>query len=709
MRAGPGRRATAGALGSDDLPFVEREPDPGVDMRRVAAVAALVFGLLAFGGATASAEAPLRINGDITDPAGALGSDTSRVQAALDKLSSETQMRLYVVYVKSFSGREGQDWADRSAQASQLGRRDALLAVAVDDRAYGISLDNQFPLSDTVVAAIETQDVRPRLTANDWAGAAIALADGLRTGKAAGGSGGDGSGGALPVGLVVGGVAVVGGGAYVLARRRRRAPAKADTEAAPAPPPLPDPAPGETTDDLAYHASSALIDLDDAVQTSEHELGLARTQFGDEAVKDFQSALEQSRAELVQAFALRQRIDDEQPDEPTRRGLLSQILHLCGTADQRLDAQSAAFDRLRDLEQNLPQVLAGLKPKLNATAGRVPGTTASLDALRTRYAESALEPVADNIPQATTRLDLARTEIDEAGTELAADKRAEAAVSARAAEEAIEQAGTLLDGVRRLADELAQAGNRLVEARAEIEADLAEARLLPGAELAAAAARAEAALTSANQEVGQGGGDPLAALRRLDEAGTALDKALADAQEAREAGERAAAQLDRTLLAARSGIAAASDFICDAPRRRRQRRPHPARGGAAAPGHGRRAGPLGPGGRAARGAAGRRHGPGGAAAGARRRAALVATTPGRDERDRPGQPGARRDPARWPQRGVRRAGSRGRPQPGRRVRRGLLTRQLRRLGHPRPARRRGPLLTARPGSTVRGWTACARC
>ena len=356
---------------------------------------------------------------------------------------------------------------------------------------------------------------------------------------------------------------MVGGGAYVLARRRRRAPAKADTEAAPAPAPLPDPAPGETTDDLAYHASSALIDLDDAVQTSEHELGLARTQFGDEAVTEFQSALEQSRAELVQAFALRQRIDDEQPDEPTRRGLLSQILHLCGTADQRLDAQSAAFDRLRDLEQNLPQVLAGLKPKLNATAGRVPGTTASLDALRARYAESALEPVADNIPQATTRLDLARTEIDEAGTELAADKRAEAAVSARAAEEAIEQAGTLLDGVRRLADELAQAGNRLVEARAEIEADLAEARLLPGAELAAAAARAEAALTSADHEVAA---RTPAATRSPRCAGSTRPvrrstRRCPTPHEERAEGERAAAQLDRTLLAARSGIAAASDFI----------------------------------------------------------------------------------------------------------------------------------------------------
>src|SRR4051794_2361231 len=534
-------------------------------MRRVAAVAALVFGLLAFGGATASAEAPLRVNGDITDPAGALGSDPSAVQAALDRLSTESGIRLYVVYVRSFSGRAGQDWADRSAQASQLGRRDALLAVAIDDRAYGISLDEAFPVSDDVVTAIETQDVRPRLTEGDWAGAAVALADGLRTGRASGGSGGDSGGSALPVGLVVGGVALVGGGAYALARRRRRKPGTAPAGAAPAPPALPDPAPGETTDDLAYHASSALIELDDAVQTSEHELGLAQTQFGDEAVRDFRAALEQSRAELVQAFALRQRIDDEKPDEATRRNLLSQILHLSGTADQRLDAQSAAFDRLRDLEQNLPTVLAALKPRLNSTAARVAVTTAALDALRARYAESALEPVTDNIPQAAARLDVARTEIDEAGTELAADQRPAGAVSARAAEEAIEQAGTLLDGVRRFADELSQAANRLVEARAEIEADLAEAGLLPGEELAATAARAKAALTAAGREVGGGpgaaGGDPLAALRRLDEAGTALDQALSDAHEERVAGERAAAQLDRTLIAARSGIAAASDFI----------------------------------------------------------------------------------------------------------------------------------------------------
>ena len=88
-------------------------------MRRVAAVAALVLGLLAFSTATASAEAPLRVTGQITDPAGALGAQTPAVQAALDRLTAESNLRLYVVYVQNFSGRDGQDWADRSAQASR--------------------------------------------------------------------------------------------------------------------------------------------------------------------------------------------------------------------------------------------------------------------------------------------------------------------------------------------------------------------------------------------------------------------------------------------------------------------------------------------------------------------------------------------------------------------------------------------------------------
>ena len=264
----------------------------------------------------------------------------------------------------------------------------------------------------------------------------------------------------------------------------------------------------------------------------------------------------------MQAFALRQRIDDEKPDEATQRALLRQILALCAAADERLDAQSAAFDRLRDLEQNAPEVVAALRPRLTATTARVPQVEAQVGALVARYAPSAIESVADNVTQARSLIDVAAREIEEADAEATSGQRPAAAVSARAAEEALTQAATLLDGVGRLEQDLAQAAARFAEARAEVEQDLAEARALPeNRELAAAAARAQAALSAAERDIGAPGTDPLAALRRLDEAGTALNAALAAAHEAAVATDRAAAQLDRTLLAARSAVAAASDFI----------------------------------------------------------------------------------------------------------------------------------------------------
>ena len=154
-------------------------------MRRVAAVAALVVGLLWCGAGVALAEAPLRVDDPVTDKTAALGTGPSQVQSAVDRLDADTDLRLYVVYVATFSGRGGQDWADQTAQMSQLGRNDVLLAIATSDRAYGISVDDRFPLSDSVVTAIEDRDVRPKLTAGDFAGAAVAMADGLRTGGSA--------------------------------------------------------------------------------------------------------------------------------------------------------------------------------------------------------------------------------------------------------------------------------------------------------------------------------------------------------------------------------------------------------------------------------------------------------------------------------------------------------------------------------------------
>ena len=334
-----------------------------------------------------------------------------RVQAALDRLSTETGMRLYVVYVDSFSGRgrPGLGGPVRPGVAARPARR----AAGGRDRRPCLRhlARRRRSRCPTTVVDGHRDPGRPPAADRERLGGR-----GRRAGRRAAHRPGRGRLGRrlavaarCPSGSSSAGSRWSAAGPTLLARRRRRAAREGATRR-PRRRPRRSPTrrPARRTDDLAYHASSALIELDDAVQTSEHELGLARTQFGDEAVHDFRAALEQSRAELVQAFALRQRIDDEKPDEPTRRDLLSQILHLSGTADQRLDAQSAAFDRLRDLEQNLPSVLAGpeAEAERHGRAGS-PVTTAALDALRARYAESALEPVADNIPQATARLDVA--------------------------------------------------------------------------------------------------------------------------------------------------------------------------------------------------------------------------------------------------------------------------------------------------------------
>ena len=126
----------------------------------------------------AHAEPPLRLDAQIVDHVGL--SLPAQVQEAVNRLQADTDCRLYTVFVKSFDGAGGEDWADQAAKLSQLGRRDALLAVAVDDRAYGISLDNNFPLSESVVSQVEKEDVLPHLTKSDFSGAVVGLADGLR-------------------------------------------------------------------------------------------------------------------------------------------------------------------------------------------------------------------------------------------------------------------------------------------------------------------------------------------------------------------------------------------------------------------------------------------------------------------------------------------------------------------------------------------------
>ena len=518
----------------------------------------VLLGLLA---PPAAAVPPFDVPGQITEQAG-VGVDTGRVQAALDDLREATGTQLFVVFVDSFDGQDGESWANATARESGLGASDVLLAVATGDRRYGLSVDEGFRLSDAEIDELLVNEVEPRLAEDDWTGAAVALADGLR-GESSGSGTGTGSGGGGT--LVVVGLLVIGLLALVLVSRSR------SRRRAAQPPPVvrlekPDPHAGVPTEELQGRAGTALLEVDEAVQRSQLDLDFARLQYGEEAVREFTAALEQSRADLSRAFTLRQQLDDEIPeDEPTTRRMLAQILELTSAADARLDAQAESFGRLRDLEKNAPQAIEALAPRIAALRGRLPEEERRLAELQARYAPAPLAPVTGNVAEAAARLAAAEAELDEAREAVRSGRQGEAVGALRAAEDAVAQAGTLLDAIGRVGADLASAREQVDVMRAETEADLAEARALVSSGdrsgLQPQIARAESALSAADEALAAAQPDPLAALRLLEEADIALEQALSVARDATARARRAAAALDGALLAADSSFAAAVDFI----------------------------------------------------------------------------------------------------------------------------------------------------
>ena len=146
--------------------------------------------------------------------------------------------------------------------------------------------------------------------------------------------------------------------------------------------------------------------------------------------------------------------------------------------------------------------------------------------------------------------------------DLAAGRTAEAAVEVMVAEEAAGQAQQLVDSVERLRQDLTAAQALIDEAVAETRRDIAEATAAAGAGLEPLVAIAEAALAAAVDAAAPAGGrDPLAALRRLKEADDALEQALQRVRDEQVRRAKAAESLGRTLVAARSEVASATDFI----------------------------------------------------------------------------------------------------------------------------------------------------
>lgn len=521
----------------------------------------------------ASATDPLTLTSEVTDVAGVLTADQrAQVQSALDALASATPYQLYVVLLPSFSGKAPLSWVDTTAANSGLGAQDFVLAYTTQ-APYQYMLapasSGQITSSEVTTVAASVEDaLRAAKTSGDWSVAPVTAAKGLQaaaTGSTATTSSGSTSGSGIGFGtLLLIGLAVIAVIALVATARGRRRAAGPPTLPGPAGgPPVVDPYADVPTAELDRRASAALVRLDDALRSSEQELGFAQAQFGEDTTGQFAQVLAQGKTRATEAFRLRQTLDDDVPDtEPQVRATAAQILALCAQTASELDAQQGAFDQLRSVQERVGDALDAHERAAAGQRARLDPARATLATLAARFPATALASVTGNVDQAQRLLDDVTTTIAQGRAAVGAGDRATAVGFAKAVEGALAQVDRLLDAIDSAGEDLATIVPRLQGAVTSISSDLADAaRLAPAdPDVTTRAAEARAAVTVA-QQAAAGSGDPLAALSRITTAEAAIDAALAPWREQDEHAGRTRALVDQTLGRVASAVRATNDYI----------------------------------------------------------------------------------------------------------------------------------------------------
>ncbi|GAA4665707.1 TPM domain-containing protein [Frondihabitans cladoniiphilus] len=515
----------------------------------VALAVLLLSAVVVFGPARAAhATAPVNLNGAyVVDQSSVLStSDKAKIQASLDKLTKDTGINLFVVFVPTFTSPSDRvEWGAAAAQLNNLGTNDILLSVATQSRLYDVSKATASKLTTSQLSSIETNDLVPQLRSSSWAAAAVAMADGID--RAQGPA--DLSWIPVVIGIVVV-VAIIVILLVVIVRRRRRKATDAADQA--------------TQTDLDRRAGSLLVGMDDQITQASQEVGFASAQFGEAAAAPFAEAVESAKARVRQAFELRQKLDDEIPDtRQQKRDWTQQIIDLCEAAHADIEAQSDAYDKLRASEATVVDDTAALRKDVAALQSRAAQADTTLAGLRSTYSDRAVSSIAQNPDQADQRLQFAGQAADEAEKQIAAGNTGEAVGSASQGRQALVQVEQLLGAVDKASETLRTAQGTIDAAVADLQNDLRsadqvrqgsvpQAADLPGA---VAAVQAAVAFAGATRD------DPISVLDRLTEANTRIDTALAAVRDAEVSRQRAQQALDQSLLTARSQIRAARDFI----------------------------------------------------------------------------------------------------------------------------------------------------
>jgi hypothetical protein len=131
--------------------------------------------------APAATTAPMKLGQAVTDSAGVLTSEqTDEVKTAVKSLQTARDVRLWVVYVDAFDAPPG-EWARKTTSLTRMGDRDAILAIATEQRKYAFLVAPGVANgSEQAVNDLRRDKVEPRLRDSDFAGAAVAAATGLQ-------------------------------------------------------------------------------------------------------------------------------------------------------------------------------------------------------------------------------------------------------------------------------------------------------------------------------------------------------------------------------------------------------------------------------------------------------------------------------------------------------------------------------------------------
>jgi TPM domain len=535
----------------------------------------LVLGFVGLSSASpALAEPPVDFGGaNIVDTADVLDSaDEAAVQDAIDELQSTTGRTLYVAYVNTFEDpADRQEWTSETGQLNNFGDDNYLLAVAVEDRVFNFGIS---PTSDLAGQGddISREYIVPSLSQDDWVGAAVGAANGIEaavsgdlgTGEAeqpaSGGS--SGLGGFFAILGLFALVVLVGIGFVMAAAMRKRRAAAKQVEAA-----------QQEQQELDQRAGGMLVQLDDALKTSQQELGFAEAEFGSEATRPFAEALTSASGKAREAFTLKQKLEDAFPDtDEERREWTSRIIELSEAATAELDAQTKAFDELRALEKNAPATLGTVTTEAEEISRGLDEADRRIAALADRYEGETMATLNGNVDQARKLLAFATQSASESAGALR-EGRTGVAIAVRAAQQSLGQARQLLDAVDKVDRDLATASRQIEEEIGDVESDIAEARQLTRRmpHLTTLIQSADRAIAEARAARGSRT-DPIATVRRLQDAEARLDEALAGVREQREQALRASASLGRALQVAEAQVSAADDFIST---RRGAVGPHP--------------------------------------------------------------------------------------------------------------------------------------